>query len=968
MSPHAFAQTAQTAQPAPAEAPLAADAEPEAKEGDIVVTGSRIRNSTYTSTSPITTIDAEKAAQSGKIGAAEILQTAPVAASKGQVNNTYTGYVVGGGAGINTISLRGLGDQRSLVLLNGRRMPPSGVGGSVGPVDLSTIPSGLVARYEILKDGASSVYGSDAVAGVVNVITRSKAEGLDVSATAVGTQRGGAFTYDFNGSWGRAFDNGHISVGAEYYNQRALTAGQRADFACPTHNYYKPDGSRADLIDPATGQIKCYLSTQAEGAVFTYYPLEATGTPLLFNVYGAKAGTVSQNVLGFAPVSGIAALSYADPRQLSETVFSPLKRISAFVQGEYRPSWLDTELYTELLYASRQSEQVGWATLSPFYARKSTANPFRNAIVPGLEANGEVGLIARPQVLYEMASEQKVDVFRGLAGARGSIKGWGYDVYVSHSASRGKYSSDAVYNDRIAFGTGTDQNTLLSLPGGVCGAGAPAGCVPLDLFSKKVLEDGEFSQAVQDYFFTRDAGTTDYNQSIFEASVTGDLFDLPYGALSSAFGVALRHESIDDQPGTLSSTHNIWGRTTAGETRGDETVSEIYGEIEGPLLRNLPFVEDLKFNISGRYSNYASVGGAGTYKVGLNWAINDVVRLRATHGTSFRAPSLYELNLKDQRGFLAQGNVDPCIGFDQTGADGAFLETNQRIRANCAASGLPAGFVGGLNNVTVRMSGGGEDLKAETSQATTVGIALTPPRTGLKLAVDYWRIAIKDQISNIGTAAPSACYNADDFPTSGYCGLFVRDPVDFGIDSIDTRYTNVPSETSSGIDFTGSYEHEFNLGTFSAELAGSYIIEHKTQPFAGDAEQEYVGMLGYPELVGNFSARFQIKKWLAAWTVNYTGPTSNIGRYGETGTLTGGYASGATYVASTDAFITQDLFFAFNARTWQLLAGVMNVTNEKAPVVGDGISFQRTGNYVWSSQYTAGYMGRQLFLRLRKLF
>lgn len=934
---------------------------------ELIVTGSRIRNTEYSSTSPVTIIDVARQAELGKTQAAEILQNSPAAAVGGQVNNTFTGFVVGGGAGINTISLRGLGDQRSLVLLNGRRLPPSGVGGSVGPVDLSSIPSAAISRYEVLKDGASSVYGSDAVAGVVNAITRSKVEGLSLNSSGIVSQHGGAESFNVNGAWGRAFEGGHISISASYTEQGALRSGDRSDFACPVAGYRNPDGTRADLIDPATGTYKCFLNQLAEGAVYTYFPLELAGAPIVYNVFRIEPNSIDSNVRGFRPVNGLSEISYADPRQLRETIFSPLRYASVFVQGQHRPEWLGAELYTEILYTRRTSEQDAFSVLSPFYARTSPLNPFQNAILTGNEQFGETGLIARPQVLYGLSARQDVDVYRFLIGGRGSVFGWSYDVYASHAESDGRYASTAIYNDRVAFGTGTNQDTLTDLAGGVCGTGAPAGCVPLDLFGRATLEDGSFSQAVRDYYFTRDSGQTRYRQSIFEVSATGDVMALPHGSLSAALGATVRRESVDDDPGELSRAHNIWGRITAGATKGSDTIKEIYGELEGPILRNIPYVEDLKFNVSGRYSHYDSVGGAGTYKVGLNWAINSTFRLRGTHGTSFRAPALYELYLNDQRGFLAQNQVDPCIGFDQAGADGVFLQNNERIRNNCA-SAVPERFAGGLNRVNIIMNGGGDELDAERSTASTVGIAITPPRSGVKLAVDYWRIRIEDQISNIGAGAAYECYNAADFPTSGFCDLFTRDPVDFGIDSIDTRYRNIPSEQSSGVDIVGSFEREFNAGTLSLNLLGSYILEHKFQSFSGSEVRDYVGTLGYPEFVGNANAAFRFRTLLISGAVNYVGPTSNIGFLGETGVLSGGYADGASYTAKTRAFVTEDLFVGYSAKTWQLLVGVINIADAKAPRVGEGISFQRLGNYARGSQYSTGYIGRQFFVRLSKAF
>ena len=258
---------------------------------EVVVTGSRIQRDEFTSASPVQVITSERSVLAGTTNTGQILQNASVAAGSGQINNTFGGFVVDGGPGIETISIRGLGAQRTLVLLNGRRLPPAGVGGTVGPVDLNIIPNSIISRVEILKDGASSIYGSDAIAGVANIITRTRLDGGEIRGTASGAVGGGDL-YTVNGRYGWTTDRGGFSISSQIYQQRPLPAGDRDFLSCqqvyltarqdgivggipglsvPTRRVAA--GERTDAIDPRTGQFKCFTGGNAQGYVFTYSPV-----------------------------------------------------------------------------------------------------------------------------------------------------------------------------------------------------------------------------------------------------------------------------------------------------------------------------------------------------------------------------------------------------------------------------------------------------------------------------------------------------------------------------------------------------------------------------------------------------------------------------------------------------------------------------------------------------------------------
>ncbi|MDV6329810.1 TonB-dependent receptor plug domain-containing protein [Asticcacaulis sp. 201] len=931
------------------------------KTTEIVVTGSRIRRTEFTSAAPVQVITAEKSTMAGMIDAAQVLQSSSIAAGSGQINNTFTGYVVDGGAGINTLSLRGLGAQRTLVLINGRRMPPAGVSGTVGPVDLNFIPQSLVARYEILKDGASSIYGSDAVAGVVNIITTKNFDGFHIEASGLKSEKDGGDSSSVSAMYGKTLDKGSFLISGEYYDQQALTYKQRDGLACPQLLRYKTsDGSRNDRIDPRTGDYKCYSSSGVWGGAII--------DNITNDYYYYSPGHTSGPLANYS-VNDVARADYNPDAALNGTAISPVKRASLFAQGQYRPDWLGgAELYTELMFGERKSSQRDFAQLFPYYSSFSSVNILPSQFTPAEQALygiGPHGLYAQPVSIYEVDSSQKVDLGRVLGGIRGTLKTWNWDAYVSYSKSVGKYDNTAVYADRVNWGTGFDQNAFVDIP--ECGAGAPAGCVPLNLFSVTSQTTGRLSPAEEAYYFTVDHGKTDYSQLTAEATLTGDIMQLPAGALGGAFGISFREDKINDVPGELSRAGNSYNRTSSGITKGSDRLSEVYGELEVPVVRGKFLFEDLTLSLSGRYSSYDSVGDATTYKAGFNWAVDNIFRIRGTACTSFRAPALYELYLNNQTGYLGQTNVDPCINYGLLGPDGEF-KTNATIRANCAADGIPSNYTGNGPSAKVT-TGGGKYLEPETSYATTLGFVVTPPNTGFKLAIDFWKTKISNQITSSGSSVVGACYARPEFRSEpGFCDLFKRNPTTHFITDIDASYRNIPTEVTAGIDYTVGYEHEFNFGRLSSDAQFSWYKYYKSQSYPGSSIIDYQGTIGQPNWVGDVQTKFRHKDWTAAWTVNYTGAASNLGFYGETG---GNAAGTYTYKASVPPFVTHDLSLRYRGKQFEIIGGINNIADKKPPVIGSGIyagSAARLGNYPFSSQYLTGIIGRQFYLNVSKDF
>ena len=351
---------------------------------------------------------------------------------------------------------------------------------------------------------------------------------------------------------------------------------------------------------------------------------------------------------------------------------------------------------------------------------------------------------------------------------------------------------------------------------------------------------------------------------------------LPAGKLSVALGADYRHSHIDDTPGPNELAGNLWGQTSAGVTEGTDAVKEVYGEIEAPLLKGLPFIKSLDFQGSARYTDYDIGGSNTTWKVGLNWQVNDWLRIRGTEGTSFRAPELYELFLGNQTGFLPQNSVDPCINWGDS--------TNANLRKNCASVGVSPTYAGGGSSVQVTTGGGAGHLKAETSKATTFGFIFTPTFTDFSLAVDYTDITVNNEVQPFGAATiANQCYTSVNFPANGFCGLLVRDDDPSStrfnqILTVNSSYVNVATQTERAIDVTARWRHDFDLGRLEVNTQLTWDLENTTQDFSGVPSPNYSGTtFGFkgPSFAGLTNVRFDHGPWTVLWTIQMLGEGSD---------------------------------------------------------------------------------------------
>ena len=953
------------------------DAEADAKEKleEVVVVGSRIKRDGYSSSSPIEVISPELATVQGIADVGSLLQSATVASGSPQVTAAISANgVTEGGIGASTISLRGLGANRTLVLLNGRRIGPAGVRGQVSSFDLNLMPLVAVERIEILKDGASTIYGSDAIAGVVNVITR-KDEGASFDFYTSQPTRNGGEQSRLSLRWGNSSDRVSFSVMGDYIESKELKKGARQYFNCGQQYYFDPDtGARSDTIDPRTGQPWCNDLLWGHVWIYDY----SGGIPRGAKAQFDRNGDLADYIPGFDPAvmetpAGWFPVAYDEPSNGVTDADHPFQDGESLVPStEVYTLYADAEIqltdtltmYTEALLSQRETYVNGYRQFWTYiYNEDFDFNYFYGYEPAGSSlSTGWRGLQwLSPTPITDHADDSvEVTYARALVGFTGEINNYSWDLSAQYSRSSGDYFSDRIYNDSIQdgwFANGSCVGTQSSVRG--------VDCIDPRWLDAGFLA-GDLNAEERAFLIGSEAGGTEYIQWSVEGSISGSLFDLPAGEALGAVGFQYRRDEIEDVPGDITLAGNAWGSTGAGITKGDDATKAIFGEIELPLLADLPGIQSLTMIASGRWTDVSSFGSDTTYKVGLNWEITPTVRVRASNGTSFRTPALFELYLADQTSFIGQRSIDPCIGWGQ-----ALLANPgyQRIADNCAADGIPDNFSGAAISATVVTGGGLGVLEAETSEAKTIGIVWQPEFANLSVSADYFDIKIEDQVSQLGARQILyQCYDSDFFPNDPLCGQFDRDPLTNNqITEVRDSYLNVAEQRNRGWDLAATWVYESDVGILTFETQHSFQIEDKVALFA-DTEEDYNGYIGNPKWTGRFSVSLDRGAWSGVWSANIIGSAENYD-LGDGDNLATIYSGTATerevrLVLDTERVMYHNASDAYqfdNGLTARF--GVSNVFDKTPPLLSRSSLVSRQGNSAFYSQYD--WEGRSYFFNVR---
>jgi iron complex outermembrane receptor protein len=972
----AFAQEAE-----PARTPAAEETAP----GDdlIVVTGSRIRRSEFSAPAPITVITTERSTLAGLLDTAEILQSSTVATGQ-QINNSFSGFLTDGGPGTNTIDLRGLGPSKTLVLVNGRRFAPAGTSGTVNSVDLNTIPIAIVDRIEILKDGASSVYGADAVSGVVNIITRQDIDGGLWGFSASAPQLGDAETFDINAGWGQVLERGRFDIAMNYSHREEMVATDREWSECEFNIRLDPaTGERTDIFAP-TGQPFCneVYSRPIGGGVLTavgpygwvrFDPTRVglNADPDLFGLEGFTDDALPetrQSPLAPDPLFPNNLPGDFRSQDIAQVV-TPLDSFSITSFGELEiDAFGGAELFYEAYFNRRQQEiSSGYGQF--FYTGPNGPDddldgvpdgfgmPFSNPLNPFSYFNifdtsfGNSVPLA-PAYALDPYLDLEVNLFNLTAGMRGDVfnQRFDYEIYGQFGRSDGRQRFESFLQTQT-------QRALDAVDDGsgniVCRSfleGTDLDCVPLDAYAERFIVNGELTPEERAYLVRRVGTETTYEQFGLTGYLTGEVLDLPAGALKSVLGVEYRNARINDAPDEEIATNNLLNFTTAGQTKGRDEIYEAFVEFEAPILRNSPFARSLTTNVSARYTNYDSFGDDTTYRVGVDWQVINSFKMRSTYGTSFRAPALYEQFLGDQIGF---GSIlgDPCLNYGTQPVDSP-------VYINCAAEGLPVdwGSSGGPGYEVV--TGGADDITAETSEAFTLGAVWQPEFIDVNIAVDYYKIEVSNEIASLsdGTVL-GACYSEIGF-TSPLCDrVSPRDGLGF-LTSVDASFVNISSQIREGVDLNIIYNHEFEWGTFQIDAEFGYLLEASAELLGSTSE--FTNEWAFPERNGQIDFRADYRDMVFFYGIDWIGETSQVGS---------SPLATSRRILATDDYFEHAASIQYRAPDWTLTVGARNLFDEQPPLVSDGASGP-SANQIYNTIPGAGYdlLGRSFFISMSGRF
>lgn len=832
-------------------------ADPDEELVELVVTGSRLASANASSPSPIVVLDNEEMLHLGTARAEELLNSLP------QVNSGLTlganGASVAPLTGTATADLRGIGAFRTLVLINGRRTAP---GDPINPsADLNTVPSTLVKRVEVLTGGASAIYGSDAVAGVVNFILDNNFTGLKVDVEG-GTNRGSNNRGDLQSierasgvspATGTVYDgssvdlsvvfgqdifggNGHVTAYAGYRHAQEVTGASRDFSAC--------------TLTETGSSYQCLLDGTTAAGQF----VPNGGAPLTLdtaNGHAFRALTAPGDLYNPAP--------YQDLQR-------PDTRYNAGVFTSYKFNEA-ANLYTEAQYTDDKTtaryEPVGTtatgAGLNVFGINCS--NPLLSASqVNDLCTSAGLGPLDTAQVSIgrrnveggRRSDEFHHQSYRIVVGLKGEISApWSYDASVVH----GRVNERETLSNDFSLSHLTNALNVVSV-GGVptCQSvvdGTDPACVPYNIYStggvtpaalKYITEGG-----MQSGFAERTIVT---GQLIGELEKYGIKSPIANAGVGVAVGAEYRSESVRYNPDAAYATGDLLVTGAAHPTEGTFRVSEVFTELKVPLIEDRPFAKRLVLNLSDRFAHYMPQGNVNAYGVGLEWAPIDPVRLRGSVSRAVRAPNAYELFTSQ---ILGQASItDPCANDATTGLPTAALP---QWLAQCGRTGATAAEYGKIaSQSTVNLvTGGNPNLKPETADSVTLGFVLTP-LSNVLFSADYWRIKVKKFVGSLpGAFTLNTCLNTGD-PV--YCSLIHRD-VNGSLSTgngptagriFGTRY-NTGSYGTSGVDFEGRYV--WNLESLKAKaghltfsFTGSVALDNPINVTPGGSEFDCSGYFG----------------------------------------------------------------------------------------------------------------------------
>ncbi len=795
----------------------------------IEVTGSRIKRTDVETSQPILQLSRQDIEAQGLTSVGDVIQN--ISTNGSALNSTFNN----GGNGETRVSLRNLGSARTLVLVNGRRwVGGTGLGGAV---DLNTIPTAAVERIEVLKDGASVIYGSDAIAGVVNVILRTDYDGAEASVYLGVSDKGDGFRQGYDITLGNQGERWSTMLGFGYVKEEEIFAGDREISAVP--NFRSSPRFGFSSISP-DGRF-CILN------VDTFACETPTGD------YGTIIPDDSAPG-GFRPYTNADSYNFAPDNYLA----TPQERKSIFASGTLDiTDNLRFKVMTQ--YNERRSSQVLAAmpiTFGVFGSGQGSSviisednlyNDFGVDFLGGLRRTTETG---------GRIFTQDVDTFAFNGMFEGSFnvgeKPFDWEAGYFFGENQQNDSTDGLWTYtalRNGLGPSEIRNGVPVCVTELGGAVIP-GCVPLDFLGG----EGSLTPEMLAYGTFQAHDKFGYKQKTYYANVGGDLFELPGGPFAFSFGVERRSESGFDQPDALINAGDTTGNARTA-TSGGYSVEEAYLELAIPVLSDVPFAKLLDFSVAARYSDYSNFGDTTNSKFGFRWKPIDDLMIRGNWSEGFRAPAISDLFTGAADSFPTIS--DPCAGSIQ-GAP------NTNIPPGCA--GIPQY---NQPNQQVRITVGGNiNLQPETSVSKTLGFVYSPGFIeGFDVSLDWYNIEIKDTITAIsGQEILERCYREGD---TGACALVTRGPNGAIVDLLSSAL-NIGSTEVEGYDLTVGYRlPESSWGKFSVVWDSTYLAKYINDEDGDNLAGEYSDRNNNWRLRSNLGLFWEKGDFGATWYTRY---------------------------------------------------------------------------------------------------
>ena len=787
----------------------------------IEVTGSRIKRTDIETSQPIFSLSREDISAQGLTSVGDVIQN--ITANGSALNST----VNNGGDGQTQVDLRNLGPNRTLVLVNGKRWV--GGAGLGGVVDLNTIPTAAVERIEVLKDGASTIYGSDAIAGVVNVILRQNYEGAEANAYLGTYGDGDGFREAVDFTIGAASDRWTAMLGLAYVKEEPVLAGDRKISKEPRA------GTGVAFGSSTTPNGRFALCTGTFDPIFGTCSVAET-RPTVANPNGAPPGTQTPGVVGnFTYNDGLSGTSWRNRTgddfynfAPDNYLLTPQERRSVFASGSLDITD-NLRFLTTVTYNNRRSEQLLAAmpivlgsgpgaglqprtvTISP----DSMYNPFGVMVSRVQRRAVETG---------GRSFRQDIDTFATNLGFEGTLDfadkpfdweaGYFYGENKQNTVTDGLFNLLALKNalgpsmiDTVAGRATSGRPICVSRPGDA--TSIILGCVPMNLLGAA----GSLTPEMLAYSSFVAHDSVGFKQKTYYANIGGDLFNLPGGPLAFSFGLEHRAESGYFQPDALIASGNTTGNAAA-PISGGYSLDEAYLELAVPVLADMPFAKLLDFSIATRYSDYSNVGDTLNSKFGFRWKPIDDLMIRGNWSEGFRAPAIVELFAGSADSFPTI--ADPCNL-------ARFPNLSPAAQARCLAQGVtPGGYDQGNPQIRINVSGN-PLLEPESSESTTLGFVYSPSwLEGFDITLDWWKIDIDNAL-----VAPTGQFILDECVVGNvqrFCN-YTRAPGG-AVATLLSQPVNIGGLRTEGFDMTVNYKlPESRWGKFSFNWDTSYVAK-----------------------------------------------------------------------------------------------------------------------------------------------